>query len=290
MDSQEQKKDLHAVIRFKRDCTFPRFSMSAGERWGFAVGKGNRARLDAIKTGQRFDFAGGQCLAEDVELIYEGPGNLAYSIAAGYVTNPDVIKSYRENPARFEPKGLDEDVPAESQETPQRRIVATFPDQALFRDTPQDRADVTTRLLAYDLEAVHRLRDDSKWASLLVNPKDGDRCGPDLVKVEQSICAFFGVSDIGNVTQTMLDEAALQAKVKRAFLVEVDYRTASGGGTKRFPQLVATDEDQAIKAAHDNVRGLRGVLGINGGTCNEIAVAGKQLTASKKPKSTSLGM
>ncbi len=35
--------------------------------------------------GDRFDFAGGQCLAIDVDIIYEGPGNLDFSRAAGYI-------------------------------------------------------------------------------------------------------------------------------------------------------------------------------------------------------------
>lgn len=94
----------HAVIRFKRDCQFPRFSMKAGERWGFQLSQQNQARLDAIRAGERFAFAGGQCLAEDVEIIYEGPGNFEYAIAAGHVTDPLVIANYRENPARWEPQ------------------------------------------------------------------------------------------------------------------------------------------------------------------------------------------
>ena len=97
----EKSADRHAVIRFKRDCSFPRFPMKSGERWGFAVGSKSEAWLKAIQAGERFDFAGGLCLAEDVEIIYDGPGNMEYSIAAGYVTDPDFIKRYRENPARF---------------------------------------------------------------------------------------------------------------------------------------------------------------------------------------------
>lgn len=75
----------HAVIRFKRSISFPRFSMEKGERWGFTVFGRNEAIVNAIKEGGRFDFAGGQCLADDVELIYEGPGDINYSRAAGYI-------------------------------------------------------------------------------------------------------------------------------------------------------------------------------------------------------------
>lgn len=75
----------HAVIRFKRAVEFPRFSMNAGERWGFVVYGKTRVMLDAIKAGQRFLFAGGQGLAEDVEVIYEGPCGHEYSVACGNI-------------------------------------------------------------------------------------------------------------------------------------------------------------------------------------------------------------
>lgn len=81
--------DLHqAVLEFQSDVTFPRFSMKRGERWGFAVYGKQADWLDRIACGQRFDFAGGQCLAEDVLLVYLGPADMDYSYAAGYV-RPD---------------------------------------------------------------------------------------------------------------------------------------------------------------------------------------------------------
>ncbi|BCF95215.1 hypothetical protein [Paraburkholderia largidicola] len=64
--------------------------MEKGERWGFVVYGKNADRVAAIKAGERFDFAGGQCLAQDVELIYEGPGDLEWSRAAGYLKEPVV--------------------------------------------------------------------------------------------------------------------------------------------------------------------------------------------------------
>ena len=76
----------HAVIRFKRDVEFPRFPMQKGERWGFEVHGKLAERLKQIKAGDRFEFAGGLCLAQDVEIVYEGPPNRAFSIAAGYIS------------------------------------------------------------------------------------------------------------------------------------------------------------------------------------------------------------
>jgi hypothetical protein len=83
---QVRDADLpHAVIRFKRAVSFPRFSMAEGERWGFVVWGKTADLVSAIKAGERFNFAGGQCLADDVELVYEGPGDLEFSRAAGYL-------------------------------------------------------------------------------------------------------------------------------------------------------------------------------------------------------------
>lgn len=81
--------NLHqAVIEFQSDVTFPRFSMKRGDRWGFVVSGKQADWLDRIACGQRFDFAGGQCLAEDVLLVYLGPADMDYSYAAGYA-RPD---------------------------------------------------------------------------------------------------------------------------------------------------------------------------------------------------------
>jgi len=76
---------LHAVIQFRREVTFPRFAMKQGEKWGFVVYRKWADAVKAIQAGERFAFAGGQCLAEDVELIYLGPGDAGYSRAAGYI-------------------------------------------------------------------------------------------------------------------------------------------------------------------------------------------------------------
>ena len=74
---------LRAVVRFTRDVEFPHFSMRAGERWGFVVAGALCQRLTNIKAGKRFDFAGGLCLARDVELLYEGDSGRDYGAAMG---------------------------------------------------------------------------------------------------------------------------------------------------------------------------------------------------------------
>lgn len=81
-------KRKHAVIRFKRAVSFPRFSMAEGERWGFVVYGKTEQRLEAIRAGERFDFAGGQGLAEDVEIVYEGECGREYSEACRNTRKP----------------------------------------------------------------------------------------------------------------------------------------------------------------------------------------------------------
>jgi len=88
--------ELHAVIRFKRRVQLPRFTMEAGECWGFVVYRKWQTRLEQIKCGDRFDFAGGQVLAQDVEVIYEGRCGLEYSIATGHITDEKIIKTLRD--------------------------------------------------------------------------------------------------------------------------------------------------------------------------------------------------
>jgi len=73
------------VIRFKRDVTFPRFSMKLGERWNFEIGPKQHPLSQAIKYGERFPFAGGDCLTQDVEVIYEGLPGREHALAAGYI-------------------------------------------------------------------------------------------------------------------------------------------------------------------------------------------------------------
>lgn len=60
-------------LRFKRAVQFPRFRMELGEVWNCtAIGKTGRGYLEALATSSdRFAFAGGLCLVEDVELVEE---------------------------------------------------------------------------------------------------------------------------------------------------------------------------------------------------------------------------
>ena len=78
----------HAVIEFLSDTNLPRFSMKAGERWGFIVHRKYETMLENIKRGERFDFAGGQVLAQDVMVVYEGDCGIGYSIATRAVPDP----------------------------------------------------------------------------------------------------------------------------------------------------------------------------------------------------------
>lgn len=76
---------LNAVIRFNRAVQFPKFSMKAGERWGFAVFRKTIDHIKAIQAGDRFAFAGGECLAQDVDIVYIGSDDFHYSRATGAI-------------------------------------------------------------------------------------------------------------------------------------------------------------------------------------------------------------
>ena len=96
----------HAVIEFLRDINLPRFSMKAGERWGFVVHRKYEAMLENIKRGERFDFAGGQVLAQDVKVVYEGDCGRGYSIATRAIADPDAAADSAPEPVeRSAPRG-----------------------------------------------------------------------------------------------------------------------------------------------------------------------------------------
>jgi len=85
LNGEGDLRRTYAVIRFTRDVKFPRFSMSAGERWSFVVYGKTKAMLEAIRAGDRFEFAGGLGLPGDAEIIYEGSSGLEYAVAAGHI-------------------------------------------------------------------------------------------------------------------------------------------------------------------------------------------------------------
>lgn len=85
LNGEGDLRRTYAVIRFTRDVKFPRFSMSAGERWGFVVYDKSKTRLEAIRAGERFEFAGGLGLPGDAEIIYEGSCGIEYAIASGHI-------------------------------------------------------------------------------------------------------------------------------------------------------------------------------------------------------------
>lgn len=85
MNGRGDMKRKHAVIRFKRATSFPRFSMAAGERWSFVVYGKTERMLEAIRSEDRFEFAGGIGVSADVEIVYEGPAGRDLQVAAGWV-------------------------------------------------------------------------------------------------------------------------------------------------------------------------------------------------------------
>lgn len=75
---------LHVVIRFLRKVALPRFGMDAQETFSVVVVGKHAQMVQNIMRRERFSFAGGQVLAEDVELAYLGPCSGDYMAAAGH--------------------------------------------------------------------------------------------------------------------------------------------------------------------------------------------------------------
>jgi hypothetical protein len=66
-----KQKKTRITLRFLRDMEFPRFKMTEGEIWDCYEEHGTgKDYLEAVAHGEdRFCFAGGICLVEDVEII-----------------------------------------------------------------------------------------------------------------------------------------------------------------------------------------------------------------------------
>ncbi|MBB5546550.1 hypothetical protein [Paraburkholderia fungorum] len=94
----------------------------------------------------------------------------------------------------------------------QRRIVACFQPQAWVNncatdvDGQQD-LDVTGVVLNMDLNRIHALEDYRDSTDILVNPVALGHNGPFTVRVVDSVCEYFDVGALAEVTQEHIDEA-----------------------------------------------------------------------------------
>lgn len=86
-------KKRYAVIEFQRPLVLPRFSIKKGERWSFLVTGKLLDRIEAIQRGDEFEFGGGQVQAQDVKIIYDGPGCRRYVLLAGRLNVPESLKA-----------------------------------------------------------------------------------------------------------------------------------------------------------------------------------------------------
>lgn len=75
----------YVVIEFTHDVVLPRFAMAKGERYAFVLGRATYPLLQAICTGGSFEFAGGECDADDVEIVHVGRGDIDWSWLCGHV-------------------------------------------------------------------------------------------------------------------------------------------------------------------------------------------------------------
>lgn len=71
LEFRQRTRHEQFTLRFKRAIQFPRFAMDAGEDWTCSpLGRTGREYRAAVEAGvDRFPFAGGSCLIQDVEVV-----------------------------------------------------------------------------------------------------------------------------------------------------------------------------------------------------------------------------
>lgn len=99
-----------------------------------------------------------------------------------------------------------------------KRILATFQPQAWIGKTAvdidgRDDVDVTQRVLGLSLAQIHHLQAHRASTDDLLNGSSValEHDGPFTVHVIDSICAFFGVAALSDITEDMLADARLAA-------------------------------------------------------------------------------
>jgi hypothetical protein len=94
---------------------------------------------------------------------------------------------------------------------PQRRIIAVFQPQAWVNDYATDidgrqEVDVTDAVLRRDLHRIHALQDYRDSTDTLVDSRKLGHDGPSTVQVTDSVCVYFGVNALYEITQAHLDQ------------------------------------------------------------------------------------
>lgn len=99
-----------------------------------------------------------------------------------------------------------------------KSIIALFQPQAWIDENAVDidgkkEVDVTHRVLALSLTQIHGLKDYRNSTDDLVNATAVtiEHDGPFTVRAVDSICEFFGVDTLSDITCEMLDAARLEA-------------------------------------------------------------------------------
>lgn len=142
---------------------------------------------------------------------------------------------------------------------PEKRILAVFLPQAWVNNSAtyidgQQAVDVTQVVLEMDLQKIHALRDYRDSTDALVDGVALGHNGPFTVRAKDSICDFFEVKDLSDITECML-LAARKATLKLpgilAETVSVKVQELSGS---RLDWAVAKALGCELVSAHDHFR------------------------------------
>lgn len=152
-------------------------------------------------------------------------------------------------------------------------IIATFQPQAWVGDNTINidgvlYLDVTRKVLALNLAELHAITDDKESADDLIGIDDVSHQGPFTVTVESSICEYFGVSEVSDVSDEML-HAAKDQHTKGNTPISASprlrdagngLRSALSGCLEQISQMASMfdDNDGAIAAAVEEAYAAKG--------------------------------
>ena len=138
----------------------------------------------------------------------------------------------------------------EAAKAPVKLIIAYFWPQGYWDHEYRDcgdviEIDVTAALISLDAEAINAMEDDTDSTNDLVTASEFGHDGPHQVAVVESICEYFDVDDVSDVTQSMIEaERAARARPASGIVVGKLYADPTMPGPADWRGVLVTADEE----------------------------------------------